>query len=127
MVLRRMLCNCSSHCSSGFDLLAQQLPTFEEVQSGQATLESWDEQYKKLHASLRNANLQAKENIRKAAQEEFEMPSPPTLQRRALAISSQFAEEEEGRTIASELGSPLLAGLLPMDLSLLLPNADDKT
>ncbi|XP_062205053.1 uncharacterized protein LOC133907065 isoform X2 [Phragmites australis] len=108
MVLRRMLCNCSSHCSSGFDLLAQQLPTFEEVQSGQATLESWDEQYKKLHASLRNANLQAKENIRKAAQEEF-------------------AEEEEGRTIASELGSPLLAGLLPMDLSLLLPNADDKT
>ncbi|KAL6599570.1 hypothetical protein ACP70R_045707 [Stipagrostis hirtigluma subsp. patula] len=30
------------------DLLAQQLPTFEEVQSGQATLEPWDEQYKKL-------------------------------------------------------------------------------
>jgi len=29
------------------DLLAQQLPTFDEVQSGQATLESWDEQYKK--------------------------------------------------------------------------------
>ena len=29
------------------DLLAQQLPTFEEVQSGQATLQSWDEQYKK--------------------------------------------------------------------------------
>ncbi|CAL4896587.1 unnamed protein product [Urochloa decumbens] len=52
------------------DLLAQQLPTFEEVQSGQATLESWDEQYKKLRASLRNANLQAKENIKKAAQEE---------------------------------------------------------
>jgi protein transport protein SEC20 len=29
------------------DLLAQQLPTFEEVQAGQATLELWDEQYKK--------------------------------------------------------------------------------
>jgi protein transport protein SEC20 len=29
------------------DLLAQQLPTFEEVQSGQATLDSWGEQYKK--------------------------------------------------------------------------------
>jgi protein transport protein SEC20 len=29
------------------DLLAQQLPTFDEVQSGQATLKSWDEQYKK--------------------------------------------------------------------------------
>ena len=29
------------------DLLAQQLTTFDEVQSGQATLKSWDEQYKK--------------------------------------------------------------------------------
>ncbi|CAN6193287.1 unnamed protein product [Urochloa humidicola] len=55
------------------DLLAQQLTTFEEVQSGQAILESWDEQYKRLHASLRNANLQAKGDIRKAAQEEREL------------------------------------------------------
>jgi hypothetical protein len=29
------------------DLLAHQLHTFDEVQSGQATLKSWDEQYKK--------------------------------------------------------------------------------
>ncbi|PWZ16882.1 hypothetical protein Zm00014a_042333 [Zea mays] len=39
------------------DLLSQQLPTFDEVQSSQATLKSWDEQYKKLRISLRNANL----------------------------------------------------------------------
>ena len=30
-----------------FDLLAEQLPTFEEVQSGQATLGSWKEQYQR--------------------------------------------------------------------------------
>ena len=29
------------------DLLAEQLPTFEEVQSGQATLGSWKEQYQR--------------------------------------------------------------------------------
>ncbi|CAN6239060.1 unnamed protein product [Urochloa humidicola] len=55
------------------DLLAQQLPTFEQVQAGQATLQSWDDRGEKLRASLRNANLQAKENIRKAAQEEREL------------------------------------------------------
>uniref|UniRef100_A0ACD5U6J4 Uncharacterized protein n=1 Tax=Avena sativa TaxID=4498 RepID=A0ACD5U6J4_AVESA len=52
------------------DLLVEQLPTFEEVKSGQATLGSWKEKYQKLRVSLRNANLQAKSNIRKAAQAE---------------------------------------------------------
>ncbi|XBI07444.1 hypothetical protein VPH35_135350 [Triticum aestivum] len=55
------------------DLLAEQLPTFEEVQSGQATLGSWKDQYQRLRVSLRNANLQAKANIGKAAQEEREL------------------------------------------------------
>uniref|UniRef100_A0ACD5TKN1 Uncharacterized protein n=2 Tax=Avena sativa TaxID=4498 RepID=A0ACD5TKN1_AVESA len=55
------------------DLLVEQLPTFEEVKSGQATLGSWKEKYQKLRASLRNANLQAKANIRKAAQAEREL------------------------------------------------------
>ncbi|ONL99142.1 RNA polymerase II transcription mediators [Zea mays] len=47
------------------DLLAQQLPTFDEVQSGQATLKSWDEQYKKTlllgngeESTIRRRNLQ---------------------------------------------------------------------
>ena len=32
---------------SRLDLLVEQLPTFEDVQSGQATLGSWKEQYQK--------------------------------------------------------------------------------
>ncbi|KAL5996656.1 hypothetical protein ACLOJK_007575 [Asimina triloba] len=55
------------------DLLAQQLPTEDEAQSAQSMLKDWKEQYQSLHLSLRNANLQAKANIRKAAQEEREL------------------------------------------------------
>ncbi|KAG6501285.1 hypothetical protein ZIOFF_041164 [Zingiber officinale] len=55
------------------DFLAQQLSTEEEIQSAQLTLEFWKEQYQSLHKSLRNANLQAKNNIRKAAQQEREL------------------------------------------------------
>ncbi|KAG2547740.1 uncharacterized protein LOC120650511 [Panicum virgatum] len=84
------------------DLLAQQLPTFEEVQSGQATLESWDEQYKKLRASLRNANLQAKENIRKAAQEERELllggGEESTIRRRNLQTKAGMTSAAESIT-----------------------------
>ncbi|CAL4917672.1 unnamed protein product [Urochloa decumbens] len=84
------------------DLLAQQLPTFEEVQSGQATLESWDAQYKKLRASLRNANLQAKENIRKAAQEERELllggGEESTIRRRNLQTKAGMTSAAESIT-----------------------------
>ncbi|PUZ38174.1 hypothetical protein GQ55_9G176100 [Panicum hallii var. hallii] len=84
------------------DLLAQQLPTFEEVQSGQATLESWDEQYKKLRASLRNANLQAKENIRKATQEERELllggGEESTIRRRNLQTKAGMTSAAESIT-----------------------------
>ncbi|GJN40478.1 hypothetical protein PR202_gb29693 [Eleusine coracana subsp. coracana] len=84
------------------DLLAQQLPTFEEVQSGQATLESWEEQYKKLRASLRNANLQAKENIRKAAQEERELllggGEESTIRRRNLQTKAGMTSAAESIT-----------------------------
>ncbi|CAL5097921.1 unnamed protein product [Urochloa decumbens] len=84
------------------DLLAQQLPTFEEVQSGQATLESWDEQYKKLRASLRNANLQAKENIKKAAQEERELllggGEESTIRRRNLQTKAGMTSAAESIT-----------------------------
>ncbi|AQK70019.1 hypothetical protein Zm00014a_011656 [Zea mays] len=84
------------------DLLAQQLPTFDEVQSGQATLGSWDEQYKKLRASLRNANLQAKENIRKAAQEERELllggGEESTIRRRNLQTKVGMTSAAESIT-----------------------------
>ncbi|KAG6497315.1 hypothetical protein ZIOFF_045214 [Zingiber officinale] len=55
------------------DFFAQQLSTEEEIQSAQLTLEFWKEQYQSLHKSLRDANLQAKNNIRKAAQQEREL------------------------------------------------------
>ncbi|KAI9078823.1 hypothetical protein K1719_039281 [Acacia pycnantha] len=55
------------------DLLAPQLPTDEEVESATTVLESWKTQIQNLRLSLRNANLQAKENMRKAAQEEREL------------------------------------------------------
>ncbi|WVZ59697.1 hypothetical protein U9M48_009807 [Paspalum notatum var. saurae] len=84
------------------DLLAQQLPTFDEVQSGQATLQSWDEQYKKLRASLRNANLHAKENIRKAAQEERELllggGEESTIRRRNLQTKTGMTSAAESIT-----------------------------
>ncbi|CAN6173386.1 unnamed protein product, partial [Urochloa humidicola] len=84
------------------DLLAQQLPTFEEVQSGQAILESWNEQYKRLRANLRNANLQAKENIRKAAQEERELllggGEESTIRRRNLQTKAGMTSAAESIT-----------------------------
>ncbi|KAL5212653.1 hypothetical protein ABZP36_023500 [Zizania latifolia] len=70
------------------DPLAEQLPTFEEVQSGQATLRSWKEQYQKLRMKLRNANLQVNSNIKKAAEEERKLllggGEESTIRRRTL-------------------------------------------
>ncbi|KAF7079706.1 hypothetical protein CFC21_083906 [Triticum aestivum] len=82
------------------DLLAEQLPTFEEVQSGQATLGSWKEQYQRLRATLRSANLQAKVNIGKAAQEERELllggGEESTIRRRNLHPKHMSCLEECG-------------------------------
>ncbi|CAI0436600.1 unnamed protein product [Linum tenue] len=52
------------------DLLAPQLPADDQVKSAQSLLESWKKQSHSLRLSLRNANLQAKANLRKAAQDE---------------------------------------------------------
>ncbi|MED6133199.1 hypothetical protein PIB30_026268 [Stylosanthes scabra] len=52
------------------DLLAPQLPTDPEVQSARDSLESWKTLIQTLRLNLRNANMQAKANMRKAAQEE---------------------------------------------------------
>ncbi|PNY10684.1 sec20 family protein [Trifolium pratense] len=52
------------------DLLAPQLPTQQEVDSARKLLQSWKTLTQSLRQSLRNANLQAKANLRKAAQEE---------------------------------------------------------
>ncbi|KAL6633842.1 hypothetical protein ACP70R_026513 [Stipagrostis hirtigluma subsp. patula] len=84
------------------DFLAQQLPTFEEVQSAQATLLSWEEHHKKLRASLNNAKCQAKENIAKAAQEERELllggGEESTIRRRNLQTKAGMTSAAESIT-----------------------------
>lgn len=84
------------------DLLAQQLPTEEEAQSAQATLNTWKKQYQSLHMSLRNANLQAKTNIRKAAQQERELllggGEESTIRRRNLQTKAGMTSAAESIT-----------------------------
>ncbi|KAJ3706715.1 hypothetical protein LUZ61_010420 [Rhynchospora tenuis] len=84
------------------DLLAQQLPTMEEVQSGEALVEVWKDQYQKLHTGLRNANLQAKANIKKAAQEERELllggGEESTIRRRNLQTKAGMTSAAESIT-----------------------------
>nr|GEV13046.1 sec20 family protein [Tanacetum cinerariifolium] len=62
-----------SSAQFNLDLLIPQLPTDEHVQNAQLTLQSWNKEIQSLRSNLRNANLQAKANMRKAAQEEREL------------------------------------------------------
>ncbi|CAN4091032.1 unnamed protein product [Withania somnifera] len=55
------------------DLLAPQLPLDDQVEKTQSLAQSWKSHIQSLRLSLRNANLQAKANMRKAAQEEREL------------------------------------------------------
>ncbi|KAK9147113.1 hypothetical protein Sjap_007016 [Stephania japonica] len=104
------------------DLLAPQLPTEEEVQSAQSMLKSWKDQYQSMHLGLRNANLQAKANIRKAAQAERELllggGEESTARRRNLQYDKSRNDlcsrkyHREPSTISSADGSGLLLLLL---------------
>uniref|UniRef100_A0A2P2PLU0 Vesicle transport protein SEC20 n=1 Tax=Rhizophora mucronata TaxID=61149 RepID=A0A2P2PLU0_RHIMU len=84
------------------DLLAPQLPTHEEVSSAQSLLQSWKTQYQNLKLSLRNANLQAKANMRKAAQEERELllggGEESTIRRRNLQTKAGVTSAAESIT-----------------------------
>ncbi|OMO95320.1 Sec20 [Corchorus olitorius] len=84
------------------DLLAPQLPTDEEVQSAKALLESWKSQYQSLRLSLRNANLQAKDNMRKTAQRERELllggGEESTIRRRNLQTKAGMTSAAESIT-----------------------------
>ncbi|KAH9313574.1 hypothetical protein KI387_022201 [Taxus chinensis] len=81
------------------DLLAQQQPTDHQIESCQNTLQAWKDEYQSLQLKLRNANLKAKANIRKAAQEERELllggGEESTIRRRNL-------ETKAGMTAAAE-------------------------
>ncbi|GMY27005.1 vesicle transport protein sec20 [Fagus crenata] len=84
------------------DLLAPQLPTDDQVQSARALLESWKNQSQNLRVSLRNANLQAKANMRKAAQEERELllggGEESTIRRRNLQTKAGMTSAAESIT-----------------------------
>ncbi|GLT42080.1 hypothetical protein SLA2020_161000 [Shorea laevis] len=84
------------------DLLAPQLPTVEEIQSATSLLESWRKQYQNLRSSLRNANLQAKANMRKTAQEERELllggGEESTIRRRNLQTKAGMTSAAESIT-----------------------------
>ncbi|KAI4346117.1 hypothetical protein L6164_013196 [Bauhinia variegata] len=84
------------------DLLAPQLPTDEEVESARVLLESFKAQSQNLRLSLRNANLQAKANMRKAAQEERELllggGDESTARRRNLQTKAGMTSAAESIT-----------------------------
>lgn len=84
------------------DLLAPQLPTSDQVQSTQSLLQSWKKECNNLRLSLRNANLQAKANMRKAAQEERELllggGEESTIRRRNLQTKAGMTSAAESIT-----------------------------
>lgn len=84
------------------DLFAPQLPTDDQVQSAKALLESWKNRSQSLRLSMRNANLQANENIRKAAQKERELllggGGESTIRRRNLQTKAGMTSAAESIT-----------------------------
>ncbi|KAM7485349.1 hypothetical protein LguiA_001358 [Lonicera macranthoides] len=84
------------------DLLAPQLPSDDEVQVALSLLQSWKNQIQSLRVSLRNANLQAKANMRKAAQEERELllggGEESTIRRRNLQTKAGMTSAAESIT-----------------------------
>lgn len=81
------------------DLLAPQLPSNDQVESALSLLESWKNQIQRLRLNLRNANLQAKENMRKAAKEERELllggGEESTIRRRNLQTKAGMTSAAE--------------------------------
>ncbi|XP_027365741.1 uncharacterized protein LOC113872405 [Abrus precatorius] len=84
------------------DLLAPQLPAEQEVRAARALLQSWKTLTQDLRLSLRNANLQAKANLRKAAQEERELllggGEESTIRRRNLQTKAGMTSAAESIT-----------------------------
>ncbi|XP_031486564.1 uncharacterized protein LOC116255012 isoform X2 [Nymphaea colorata] len=84
------------------DLLSEQLPTEEEINSAKLTLKSWKDQCNSLRLSLRNANLEAKANMRKAAQAERELllggGEESTIRRRNLQTKAGMTSAAESIT-----------------------------
>ncbi|XP_050219487.1 uncharacterized protein LOC126669892 [Mercurialis annua] len=84
------------------DLFAPQLATDDQVQSAQTLLQSWKTLIQSLRLSLRNANLQAKANMRKVAKEERELllggGEESTIRRRNLQTKAGMTSAAESIT-----------------------------
>ncbi|GFP83433.1 hypothetical protein PHJA_000486700 [Phtheirospermum japonicum] len=84
------------------DLLAPQLPVVDDVEKAQSLAQSWEKQIQSLRLSLRNANLQAKANMKKAAQEERELllggGEESTTRRRNLQTKAGMTSAAESIT-----------------------------
>ncbi|KAK6161186.1 hypothetical protein DH2020_004567 [Rehmannia glutinosa] len=84
------------------DLLAPQLPVVDDVEKAQSLAQSWEKQIQSLRLSLRNANLQAKANMTKAAQQERELllggGEESTTRRRNLQTKAGMTSAAESIT-----------------------------
>ncbi|KAL3507482.1 hypothetical protein ACH5RR_032864 [Cinchona calisaya] len=84
------------------DLLAPQLPSDDQVQQAQDLANSWKNQIESSRSSLRKANLKAKENIRKTAQQERELllggGEESTIRRRNLQTKAGMTSAAESIT-----------------------------
>lgn len=84
------------------DLLAPQMPSDDQVQDAQFLADSWKDQIESWRVALRNANLQAKTNMRKTAQEERELllggGGESTIRRRNLQTKAGMTSAAESIT-----------------------------
>uniref|UniRef100_A0A7N0TRT1 Sec20 C-terminal domain-containing protein n=1 Tax=Kalanchoe fedtschenkoi TaxID=63787 RepID=A0A7N0TRT1_KALFE len=79
-----------------------QLPSYNEVEGAQSLLESWKNQLHSLRVNWKKANLQAKDNMRKAAQQERELllgsGEESTIRRRNLQTKAGITTAAESIT-----------------------------
>ncbi|KAL6519844.1 hypothetical protein OROMI_032738 [Orobanche minor] len=84
------------------DLLAPQLLVVDDVEKTQSLAQSWEQQIQSLRLRLRNANLQAKANMKKAAQQERELllggGEESTTRRRNLQTKAGMTSAAESIT-----------------------------
>ncbi|CAI9776049.1 unnamed protein product [Fraxinus pennsylvanica] len=84
------------------DLLSPQLPSVDYVEKAQDLAQSWKNQIQSLRIGLRNANLQAKTNMKKSAQKERELllggGEESTIRRRNLQTKTGMTSAAESIT-----------------------------
>ncbi|KZV16629.1 hypothetical protein F511_12085 [Dorcoceras hygrometricum] len=84
------------------DLLAPQMPSVEDAEKAQSLAHSWKNQIQSLRMDIRNANLQAKANMKKAVQQERELllggGEESTTRRRNLQTKTGMTSAAESIT-----------------------------